>query len=57
MNEKPDFKKISIFSNNHPNEDSWKKTIEEKMNQSITDLLYGTSEGISTKYPLYRTGY
>ena len=57
MNEKPDFKKISIFSNNQPNEDSWKKTVEEKMNQSTTNLLYGTNEGISTKYPLYRTGY
>ena len=50
MNEKPDFKKISIFSNNQPNEDSWKKTIEEKMNQSTTNLLYETNEGISTKY-------
>jgi methylmalonyl-CoA mutase len=50
MNEKPDFKKISIFSHNQPNEDSWKKTIEEKMNQSTTNLLYETNEGISTKY-------
>ena len=49
MNEKPDFKKISIFSNKQPNEDSWKKTVEEKMNQSITNLLYETNEGISTK--------
>ena len=49
MNEKPDFKKISIFSNKQPNEDSWKKTVEEKMNQSITNLVYGTNEGISTK--------
>ena len=49
MNEKPDFKKISIFSNKQPNEDRWKKTVEEKMNQSITNLLYETNEGISTK--------
>ena len=49
MNEKPDFKKISIFSNNQPNEDRWKKTIEEKMNQSITNLLYETNEDIPTK--------
>ena len=50
MNEKPDFKKISIFSNKQPpNEDSWKKTVEEKMNQSITNLVYETNEGISTK--------
>ena len=49
MNEKPDFKKISIFSNNQPNEDSWKKTVEEKMNQSITNFVYETNEGISTK--------
>ena len=49
MNEKPDFKKISIFSNKQPNEDRWKKTVEEKMNQSITNLVYETNEGISTK--------
>ena len=49
MNEKPDFKKISIFSNKQPNEDRWKKTVEEKMNQSITNFLYETNEGISTK--------
>lgn len=49
MNEKPDFKKISIFSNKQSNEDCWKKTVEEKMNQSITNLLYETNEGVSTK--------
>ena len=50
-------RKSQFFQITSPNEDSWKKTIEEKMNQSITNLLYETNEGISTKIPLYRTGY
>ena len=30
MNKKPDFRKISIFSNKQTNEESWKKAVERK---------------------------
>ena len=49
MNKKPNFSKISIFSDKQTNEESWKKAVEEKINQSINNLLYETNEGISTK--------
>jgi methylmalonyl-CoA mutase len=53
MNNKPDFKKISLFENKSiPTEQEWKEKVDEEIGRTLEDLLFETNEQIKIK-PLY----
>ncbi|MBY0122465.1 methylmalonyl-CoA mutase [Bacillus sp. S/N-304-OC-R1] len=55
MNNKPDFKSISLFDGSKPSKDEWTKKAAAEINSSIEDLLFETNEQIAIK-PLYTEG-
>lgn len=49
---KPNFKSVSLFSENQPSKEDWQKKAEQEIDEAIEELLFATNENIQIK-PLY----